>query len=733
MSSDFTYLSDFVDPVPICQSGVDLGSIIKIFQHLNCDLLAIPQDNGHWGIIYPEDLIGFLATAWQGKTTALISHPRNIAAQQEQLPIATPQLKSIIKPAAVLAAEMKLQEFLQQVYSEDQWSEQSDRLIITRTGELKGKLNRGKIIQFLVQKSPKLSPNKSELANDFSYLSQVVARIALPIRIETATGQEIYRNRLWQQFIDSDYDTAIPSCQSNPPQFASGRLTQQQLPLTNSLPPESPSCQSNNDSRTQNNEPPTESNIFSSESQEQNYLSPDQPIKLTSPSKSSSPAAASSDWNFFKIPLMGEQLVDSAPEQQSAPCLVIATKVALPEFEESSEKYFLKAPYEITNNLLASISHELKSPLTGIIGLSSLLNEQKLGQLNQRQAAYVQLMHRSGQKMMDIIDDLLELTRLTIKPEAPELVNLELLCRQVYQEAIAKVRGASRENLESLAIAAELSLDIEFGSEMAIASSALLSCILSHLILEVIPEGESQPTVGIKISNQSGLTAIAIASSSEDLDLQLPSINQESPLCRKQSFGLDLMLAEYLAGFLEGSIAYVEAQEKVRFTLFLPKNHQPPQPASTPHPTAIAQSAPENKNLTILCLYPELEAINPTSKNSNSYDFNLKSWSDNTEQQSNYQHRIIEADSLEQAHILARIWRFDVIVLDSYQLIEPITYLRSLLESEYLAALPLITLEARTTEAANKIEGLNVYPCLLPAQDCRVQDLMQVIEIAAGK
>ena len=64
---------------------------------------------------------------------------------------------------------------------------------------------------------------------------------------------------------------------------------------------------------------------------------------------------------------------------------------------------------------------------------------------------------------------------------------------------------------------------------------------------------------------------------------------------------------------------------------------------------------------------------------------------------------------------------------------QPAKYLRSLLESEYLAVIPLITLDTRTTEAANKIEGLNVYPCLLPAQDCRVQDLMQVIEIATGK
>ena len=118
-------------------------------------------------------------------------------------------------------------------------------------------------------------------------------------------------------------------------------------------------------------------------------------------------------------------------------------------------------------------------------------------------------------------------------------------------------------------------------------------------------------------------------------------------------------------------------------------------------------------------------------------NFNLKSWAEQdwsttNEQQLSYQHRIIEADGLEQAHTLARIWQLDVIVLDGYKIVNPSQYLRSLQESEYLSALPLITLDTRTTEAANQIDGLNVYPCLLPAECRSVRDLMQVIQIATG-
>ena len=145
--------------------------------------------------------------------------------------------------------------------------------------------------------------------------------------------------------------------------------------------------------------------------------------------------------------------------------------------------------------------------------------------------------------------------------------------------------------------------------------------------------------------------------------------------------------------------------------------------------TSAEEELTTTKNLTILYLCPEPEAIDLQASHNHSMSFDLKRWSD-SEQQVGSQHRIIEADSLEQAHSLARIWELDVVILDGDRIIEPIAYLRSLLESEYLAALPLITLDARTTEAANQIEGLSVYPCLLPAEHRSIEDLMQVIQIA---
>jgi hypothetical protein len=226
--------------------------------------------------------------------------------------------------------------------------------------------------------------------------------------------------------------------------------------------------------------------------------------------------------------------------------------------------------------------------------------------------------------------------------------------------------------------------------------------------------GETIEPLKIQIKNLSKVTAITIIGQS---------------ISATFSPGLNLMIAKCLSKILEARVTHAYSTTSCQFTLLLPnKNTQSSPLTDTIAPNTASPST--NANLTILCLYPELEVIDPQASHNRSLNFDLKSWSDNYEKQTGYQHRIIEADSLEQAHNLARIWQLDAIILSGHQIAQPSLYLRSLQESEHLARLPLITLDTKTTEAANQIEGLNVYPCLLPAQQCNIDDLIQVIQIA---
>lgn len=78
---------------------------------------------------------------------------------------------------------------------------------------------------------------------------------------------------------------------------------------------------------------------------------------------------------------------------------------------------------KLKDAFLASMGHELKTPLAGILGLSEALIEQVYGLLNEKQIQYLRIIESSGQKLLSLLTDLLELasigagrTRVTCAP-----------------------------------------------------------------------------------------------------------------------------------------------------------------------------------------------------------------------------------------------------------------------------------------------------------------------------
>ena len=82
-------------------------------------------------------------------------------------------------------------------------------------------------------------------------------------------------------------------------------------------------------------------------------------------------------------------------------------------FNEIQEK---SSQLEVANRhkseFLANMSHELRTPLNAIIGFSEVLADKMFGEVNDKQLQYLKTIHASGQHLLSLINDILDLAKI---------------------------------------------------------------------------------------------------------------------------------------------------------------------------------------------------------------------------------------------------------------------------------------------------------------------------------
>jgi signal transduction histidine kinase len=64
------------------------------------------------------------------------------------------------------------------------------------------------------------------------------------------------------------------------------------------------------------------------------------------------------------------------------------------------------------SEFLSNMSHELRSPLTAILGFSEVLHDELYGPLNPKQKEHAGHIHQAGRHLLEVIDDILALSRI---------------------------------------------------------------------------------------------------------------------------------------------------------------------------------------------------------------------------------------------------------------------------------------------------------------------------------
>ena len=118
------------------------------------------------------------------------------------------------------------------------------------------------------------------------------------------------------------------------------------------------------------------------------------------------------------------ELVDLLETFAAQSTLAIENARLFREIEDKSRQLEIASQHK--SEFLANMSHELRTPLNAIIGFSEVLSERMFGDLNEKQEEYLKDIHASGQHLLSLINDILDLSKIEAGKMELELSDLDL-------------------------------------------------------------------------------------------------------------------------------------------------------------------------------------------------------------------------------------------------------------------------------------------------------------------
>src|SRR5579884_671614 len=249
------------------------------------------------------------------------------------------------------------------------------------------------------------------------------------------------------------------------------------------------------------------------------------------------------------------------------------------------------------SEFLANMSHELRTPLNAILGFSEMIDCGLAGPVQPRQREYARLIHDSGQHLLNIINDILDLARVDAgKFDLHEEVAVDL--RQLIDSCMTLVK--------SRALLRDLRLSVRSDVEMppVTVDPTRLKQILLNLLSNAVKFTEPGGSVTVIVRRADG-GGIAIDVSDtgsgmtpEELAIALEPFGQVDSAYNRshEGTGLGLPLARRLAS-LHGGRLDIESQKGVgtTATVTLPASRilqtETPEPARNSEAAAQALSA----------------------------------------------------------------------------------------------------------------------------------------------
>ncbi|HSE06563.1 MAG TPA: GAF domain-containing protein [Methylomirabilota bacterium] len=230
----------------------------------------------------------------------------------------------------------------------------------------------------------------------------------------------------------------------------------------------------------------------------------------------------------------------------------------------------LEAASRHKSEFLANMSHELRTPLNAVIGFSEVLLQRMFGDLTPKQEEYLKDIYASGQHLLSLINDILDLSK--VEAGRMELMSASFHLPSALDNAVTLVRERAARHGVTLRIDVDPELGEIVGDERKV--KQVLLNLLSNAV-KFTPEGG---TIGLKAGRREehaveiSVTDTGIGIAPEDQAAIFEEFRQVGSDERKrEGTGLGLALAKKFVE-LHGGRLWVESEpgRGSTFTFTLP-------------------------------------------------------------------------------------------------------------------------------------------------------------------
>jgi len=284
------------------------------------------------------------------------------------------------------------------------------------------------------------------------------------------------------------------------------------------------------------------------------------------------------DGSTFDVQLSASMVTD----EEGKPICMMTSFVDITErkrvWEALQEKTRqLAAASQAKSKFLASMSHELRTPLNAVIGFSELMLDGVPGEINDEQRDCLNDILSSGQQLLNLINDVLNLSKIEAGRMELKLENLNLA--DVINDVVQTVKPMLDENRHKIGVS------VGEGLPQVHAEKRRLRQILLNLLSNAIKFTPPGGKLGIKVTRNGDWCQVSVVDNGigikeEDQERVFEVFTQVATLPKEKEggTGLGLALTKQFVESIGGRI-WVESQygkgSKFTFTLPLVREGEP--------------------------------------------------------------------------------------------------------------------------------------------------------------